>query len=324
MDEYSALLSIASYVLVFVILYLLICLLKSICRVKRLEDYAIRDKNNNYNLENKLWKFIHKVSKFLSKLSFLQELAENYERFIKSEEKSYKSAMDFVTIKFLSCFFFVALYIFEVFLQGLSFNLLIFILVCCFGFLFPDFLYDCSDYRTYKSIDNDIVSAIILMNNSFKANMSVRQAIDNVIKSTEGPLKEEFIKVKDDINHGFLYEEAFYNMYIRTDLKVVLRISNIMQLINRNGYNLISCFDDLEKDVYKERKELNELKMYDNTNKVFRLIVTFLPLILFSLAILLNKDYLNLIFASKVGYIIVIIEVLIYVIYLCIIEIVRR
>ena len=149
-------------------------------------------------------KFIHKVSKFLSKLSFLQELAENYERFIKSEEKSYKSAMDFVTIKFLSCFFFVALYIFEVFLQGLSFNLLIFILVCCFGFLFPDFLYDCADYRTYKSIDNDIVSAIILMNNSFKANMSVCQAIDNVIKSTEGPLKEEFIKVKDDINHGFI------------------------------------------------------------------------------------------------------------------------
>ena len=213
MGDYQIVFELLIAIIVVTLVFFFGRLISSILKTKRLEDFSISPKQNELNLEKKLWKIIHWVSNLLSKVLFMDDVAKKYEKYIKSGEESYKKPVDYVTVKIIFALLMGILYIFEVGLHSLNFNFMLFLLAIILGFLFPNLLFILDDIKKRKFVSGDIVKSIIIMSNSFRAGRNVYQAIDDVVSRCDGALKEEFLHVKDDLDHGLTLGDAFERMY---------------------------------------------------------------------------------------------------------------
>lgn len=325
MNEYGEILQIIAIFVVVLLFYLLYRLFVSIIRSRRLADYAISSSDDKFNLEFKLWKLINKIGKVLGKIPFLRNVSKRYDKYIKDEEKKYKKGIDFVVIKIILGIIMDVLYIFEIMLHNLTFSFTLFIWMFILGFFVPNIILAFDLKKRKQFIDNDIVKAIVIMSNCYKANMNSSQAIDSVIKKLDGPIVDEFLRVKDDMKHGIDMGSSFYRMYERLKIDSLLYVANVLMLVNKSGINMIEAFDSIEKRLVTDKKEQAEIILIKTTNYVFKNLMYFLPGLLIFLVVLINNDFLNLIFSSNYGFIVVFVEVIIYVVYIGIINrLVRR
>ena len=156
------------------------------------------------------------------------------------------------------------------------------------------------------------------MNNSFKANKSIEQSINDVINRLEGPIELEYRKILYDTKLGLTISEAMMRMYDRTNINIIRDISLKLALINKSGANIIDIFEQIEKDIIEERKLKIELNNIRKINSLFYIIFMLIPIIFIITLIIFNSDIFK-IFTSKYGAILAIIEIIIYIIYLNII-----
>ena len=227
--------------------------------------------------------------------------------------------MDIFTIKLLITLLFIIIYIFSIGINKQDFNTIIMLVFMIIGFISPDIYYQIKHKIHKETIDDQILRVIIIMNNCFKANKSMEQAINDVIERLNGPIELEFRKVLYDTKIGFTPSEAMMRMYQRTNIETIRTISLELALINKSGANIINIFEQLEKDIIEERKLKLELNNIRKVNSFFYLIFMILPII-----IITNTEYLKL-FSTKYGSLLAIAEVIIYSIYLYIIaKMIRR
>lgn len=315
MREYLEVLQIVAIFAIVLLIYLLYRLFISIIRGKRLEDYAIASSEDNFNLEFKLWMLIHRFSKLLGTIPFIKKLGIKYDKYIKDNEKSLKKGLDFIGIKIVVAVFMMFLYLFEILLHKISFNLVLFLGVIVLGFFVPNIVIFLNYRKRKQFIDNDIVAAVIIMNNCFRVGLNGTQAINSVIEKLDGPIVDEFLKIKDDMDHGIDMGASFYRMYERVNINSILYISNVLSLVSKSGISMVKAFERIEKRIVLEKKSQADVIILKTTNYVFKNILYFIPLLFLLLLIFINKDYLNLIFVSKYGIGVVTIEVLVYILY---------
>lgn len=65
------------------------------------------------------------------------------------------------------------------------------------------------DYVKKKQIEQDLLNAIIIMNNAFRSGRSTMQAIEIVSKELKGPIAQEFKKMHLEISYGLSLDVVF-------------------------------------------------------------------------------------------------------------------
>ena len=165
----------------------------------------------------------------------------------------------------------------------------------------------------------DLLSAIIIMRNSYKANRSTDEMLDDLVNRTNGRVKEELRKVKGDMKVGLSISEAFKRMYERTNLSIILDIANILSLTNKTSVNMIQALDTIEKKVIDYEKVNDEINLYKSINKLSYVIFLLLPFIFLIFIIISNQTYLSIIGGSS-GSAIILTLTIIYIIYILIIN----
>ena len=129
--------------------------------------------------------------------------------------------MDLVAIKILCGILCVIIAVFAKTIQFKIFNIYDIYLPLILGFFLPDMIYYIK-YKTYKTqLENDLLQAIIIMNNAFKSGRSIVQAIDLVSKELEGPMAEEFKKMHLEISFGLGIDIVFKRLYDRLQIEEI-------------------------------------------------------------------------------------------------------
>ena len=191
------------------------------------------------------------------------------------------------------------------------------------GFIIPDFYCLVVRRRRYRILNRNILGAVIIMNNSYKANESTEQAIMSVIDRIDGKVAFEFKRVLNDINMGISIDEAFFRMYRRVGSSSILYISRVLQLVSKSGISVIDAFSTIENELIDMEKFNNEILIINKTNRFSLLIFTILPLIFISTLVIYNKSYVN-IFTGYIGSVILSILLIMYLFYLIVIHHVYR
>ena len=324
MSDYKVLFEVIIVIIVILLVFFLVRLFQSILKSKRLEEYSISPRGNDFNLEKKLWKIINNISDILNYVVYMEDAAKKYEKYIKSGEE-YKRPVDYLTIKIVFAMLMIVLYMFELGLHGLHFNFFVFLLVLIFGFMFPNLLFMLEDRRKRKIVSGDVIKIVILMSNSFKSGRNAYQAVSDVIDRTDGAIKEEFIHVRDDLDHGLGLGDALGRLYERVPDNDVLYLANVLKLVNKSGVNVSLAFDNIEETIVEKKKERDSINNIKNSNRVFRNVMAFIPLILFLIVVILNKNYQMLLFGTFNGWKIIAMETVIYIVYVAMINyLVRR
>ena len=322
---------IVQFILICIFVYMLYIYFSSLYTLKlekRFSNYTIKcNKCHKTPFFDKvfilLFKIINHISSKLNKIEIIKRYSERYNKYIDNNSKYIKNPVDFITIKFLISLVFAILYTFSSILR-LNFSLIILLSLFIIFFFIIDILYSISFKIKRRQIENDLLSAIIIMNNAFKSGMNITEAVNIVKIELEGPIKNEFIKISNDIKYGLSLEVVFDRFYDRVKIEDIKYISSCLSLINKTGGNIVRVFSSIESNFYDKKRIKNELNSLTSSSKFMFKLLLFLPIVLILIILVLNKDYFMPLFNNAMGRIILLFILILYIFYIIVVNLVMK
>ncbi len=314
------LITIGSIIIVFVIRQIYVIKLE-----KRFEPFCLKSDNDPEIsaldwLLKIIWKVAHKMSNLFKKSIFLTNYGKKYDRFVTFEQNEFKSGLDYISVKFLIAIFFVILNVITISLQHNKINIISCLITFLVGFFLLDLFLMISFKKKRKRIEDDLLKAIIIMNNCFKTGRNIMQAINAVKTELDGPIADEFKKIYLDITYGLSLDVVFSRFYERVKLEDAKYIASSLTLLNKTGGNIVRVFAMIEKSVFDKKKLRNELNSLTAASVfVFRILI-FLPFIFVLVIYILNPLYFNPLFTSILGIISLILIVLLFSLYVFVVK----
>lgn len=316
---------IISIIALLILIVLLLRQSKSIKYEKRIDRFALLPLHNEEKsffdkISDLLWKTVRFTSKFLNKSEVLKKYADKYERHITYEERKSKTGIDYISIKFLLGFFIVFLSVFTMMFQYTKFSLAVILVIFLIGFFLPDIFLNIEFRKKRQKIEEDLLKAIIIMNNAFKSGRNIMQAIEIVKNELDGSISDEFQKIYIDINYGLSLEVVFNRFYERVKLEDVKYITSSLSLLNRTGGNIVKVFSMIEKTFFDKKKLRNELNsMTASSTFVYRLLIS-LPFVFAAIIVVLNPGYFKIMYTTTIGIIVSLLIIILYVLYVLVIK----
>lgn len=303
--------------------FLLIAIITVLLRVnsafkleKRISRYSVRysDSNSNVSIFDKVWSwyklFVKRQRKKMRKL--FPTLINRYDKYVSIEEVK---AADYITHKFVVAIIFVILTIVGMAIQGKFVTLLQLLISFVIGFFILDIGLIIQNRINRKKIENDMLKAIIVMNNVFKSGKSTIQAVEIASKKLTGPIGYEFKKIYQEMKYGLSVDAVFDRFSKRVKIESAEYLSSSLTILNKTGGNIIAVFDSIEKTLFDKKKLEEELKNLTTVSKLVIKILTFVPVLFVFIIYMLDRDYFKPFFESTLGYILMLIIFLMFLIY---------
>ena len=313
-----------AFIVLFATVLFLFKYMRSIKLEKRFSKYTINSSKNRSislldNLYTQYLDFIDKLSKALSKSVFVKKQSKRYEKYVfafESDDDSMKIMSKKVILGFIYIIFIILV---ELLQSSLATGLEMFISFII-GFYTLDIVYYYKYINYKKKIENDLFEAISIMNNAFKAGMSITQSVDLVSKELVGPISKEFQKISMEISLGLDIEIAFKRFSERIKSNEAVYLTSSLSVLNKTGGNIIKVFNSIEKNMFNRRKLEQELRALTSSSKLIMYVLIIVPIVFVLFINLINKDYFEPLFTNPIGIIILILIVVIYVTYIVVVR----
>ncbi len=283
---------------------------------KRVAKYSVKYNKTGGNLAlvDKIWAgyiiFVKRQRKKIRKL--LPTMTNMYEKY---SVGSLYHAEDYITHKLVISFIFVILTIGGMAIQGQFVTTLQIVFSIIIGFYVLDIYLIIARNLNKKKIENDILRAIIIMNNAFKSGKSTIQAVEVASKKLPKPIGYEFKKMYEEMNYGLSVDTVFDRFAKRVGIEEAEYLSSSLTILNRTGGNIIAVFDSIEKTLFDKMKLKEELKNLTTVSKLVTKILLVAPVLFVLIIYILNPDYFDPFFSGPLGYLMLMVILVMFIIY---------
>lgn len=247
-------------------------------------------------------KFLIKYKKVIHKFyqnKHLKKLSLKYDKYLYGVDDS--NAIIFIINKLITGSLLVLLVVISNAIKGNAISFLTFIVSFIIGYYVYDVYLNYSLKSRKKKIKNDMLRAVIVMNNAFKVGKSVLQAVTIVSNTLPKPISLEFKKIAGDMSYGLSADVAFNRFAKRVDLDEANFIASSLTILNKTGGNIVNVFSSIEKTLFDKQKLESDLK---NSTAASNLVVKFLmlvPIIFILLIYIVSPNYFEPLFNSILG-----------------------
>ena len=301
-------------IIVLCIIILLFKLHKTIKLEKRISRYSLKvgiEEDTSYfdKLEARYLKLVKKCKNNKQ----LVKYSASYEKYANVGEGV--GAIGFIINKLIMAISFIILVIVSYAIQGKIISFIGFILSFTIGYYIYDIYLIIIKRNRTKKIKNDILRAVIIMNNAFKAGKSILQAVSIASVDLPNPIAKEFKKIEEDMSYGLSTDVAFARFAKRVNLEEATYIASVLTILNKTGGNIINVFSSIEKTLFDRKKLEEDLK---NSTAASNLVVKFLmivPLLFILIIYIVSPTYFEPLFNSNAGCFIIVIIVIMFTIY---------
>ena len=283
---------------------------------KRIAKYSIKGTRNKYDKSyydrvlDGYRAFVKKQRKKINKL--FPRLVRRYDKYVTDGEVR---ATDYITHKLVLSLLFVLLTIVATVIQGKLISMIQLCISIILGYYILDIiLYVFSKFKK-KKIENDMLRAIIIMNNAFKSGKSTIQAIEIASLKLSKPISSEFKRMHQEMKYGLSVDVVFDRFAKRMNLEEAEYLSSSLTILNRTGGNIVAVFDSIEKTLFDKKKLKEELKNSTTVSNLLVKILLFVPLIFVLVIYLLNPNYFDPFFESTMGYVLLFIVLILFILY---------
>ena len=228
--------------------------------------------------------------------------------------------MDYVSIKLLIGILLILLNIVTSMFQLVSVSVMSLLLSFIIGFFLPDIFLEIEYERKRKRVEEDLLKAIIIMNNSFKSGRNIMQAVEIVKEELAGPISDEFKKIYLDMTYGLSIEVVFDRFYNRVKLDDAKYITSSLSLLNKTGGNIVRVFGTIEKNFFNKKKLKQEMQSLTSASIFVFRILCVLPFLFILVIYLLNPSYFTPMFTTIMGRILLLFITLFYILYILVIK----
>ena len=315
---------------IVIILMLLIIIKKvamylhSIILEKRYGKYAIESDNiTNVSLFDALKLFyislIKLLGEVLGKSYIVRKYSKHYDKYLLLNNNDITS-VEIVATKIISAFAFLIITLVIKIVQYKTLSLYEIIIPLVFGFFVVDIIY-IFKYKIYRDkIENDLLQAVIIMNNAFKSGRSIVQAIDLVGNELPGIIGNQFKIMKKEMSKGLSVEVVFDRFASRIDVEEVNYLTASLTILNKTGGNIIKVFTSIENSLFMKKKLRLEMNSLTSSSKVIMWVLFLVPILYVLLISLLNPSYFDSFFNTSIGIVLSTVAVIFYVIYIIIVR----
>lgn len=316
-------------ILLFIVLIYIFKARHNIALEKKFNKYTVLPLNNyELSIFDKInlliSKIITKVSKVIGKSKLLKKYGESYEKHITYDELDTKKGIDFISTKLILGFVTMILYIITMMFQYVGVSFAGLVLSYTLGFFLIDIYIQIEYRKKRRQISEDLLKAIIIMNNSFKSGMSIMQAIEIVKNELDGAIGDEFKKIYLDMSYGLTIETVFDRFYKRVRLDDAKFITTSLTLLNKTGGNIVKVFKSIEREFFDKKKLNDELKTATASSMFVYKLLLVVPFIICLLIFILNPSYFNPLFKTQIGLLVITLILLLYILYAIIIKKIMR
>jgi len=313
----SSILIIRCMLVLFILLFLILIyrLNRMILLDRRISRYSLKRLTlDDVSLVDKiLIKYKRLIKRFYNN-KIIKKLSLRYDRYLYGTDSS--NAIIFVINKLIIGTLFVLLIVISNTIRGnvVSFGVFIFSFIIGY-YLYDIYLIYILKYRK-KRIKNDMLRAVIVMNNAFKVGKSVLQAVKIVSKTLPRPISIEFKKIYQDMSYGLSADVAFSRFAKRVDLEEASFVASSLTILNKTGGNIVNVFSSIEKTLFDKQKLESDLKNSTAASNMVVKFLMFVPIVFILVIYMVSPDYFNPLFESILGYFIIFIIVIMLSIYL--------
>lgn len=289
---------------------------------KRLSKYTISS-SEEVSLLDKLRFFYlgvrDKVSIFLTKVG----LSDYQYRGSTCFEDEF-SSIDLLSTKLIFAVIgFIISIITSLYIDGVNSFLYCMVITVIFFFI-PNLKLRVNYYIVRKSMQEDLLKALTLINHSFQSGNSILQAIKTVSDELDTPLGNEFNRIYKDISYGLSLTTAFKRFSDRIKLDEVNYITTSLIILNETGGDIVSVFQSIEDNFYTRRSLNQELRAITASSRALFFILTSVPIILFIMIVTFSPDYFGVLFSTPIGILIFGFIILLYLVYIIIVRRIMR
>lgn len=291
-------------------------------RISRFSINPIKDESLSLfdSITRRISGVVSKLDKVLYKSEFLKKYSKRYAKYIRTNNQINKTNMDFISTKVLCSIVCIIIAIFAKTIKLKIFSIYDIYIPLVFGFFLPDFIYYYK-YKTYrKKLENDLLQAIIIMNNSFKSGRSITQAINLVSKELEGPMAEEFKKMNLELSFGLGMDVVFNRLYERIGIEEIAYLTASLTILNQTGGNIVEVFNSIEKSLFNKKKLRLELKSLTSGSRMIVNVLMIVPIAFILLIWIINPTYFLPLFTNNLGIILIGIIATYYILYIIVIR----
>ncbi len=277
-------------------------------------DSIIDDNNSVVELMGKKYNhLLKKVRSNFKKVSFFNNQSLRYNKYASIGDTV--QLIDFIIVKLFIGICFVLLVVVSLSIQGRVISFLGMVISFIIGYYIYDiYLYFSNKYRL-KRIKNDMLRAVIVMNNAFKAGKSVLQAVEIVSNDLPKPICLEFKRIYQDLIFGLSSDVAFNRFARRVNLDEVRYLSSSLTILNKTGGNIVAVFDSIEKTLFDKKKLEEDLKNSTQASNLIVKVLMAIPFVFVFIIYVLSPSYFDPLFESSIGYFILFVIWIMFVIY---------
>lgn len=269
-----------------------------------------QDKSVFDSLYEKYFSFVKRQRKKISKL--FPNLSKRYDKYVTDGSTR---AVDYITHKIVICFAFLLLVIITLAIQGKLITFFEIFLSLFFGFFILDIILYILNLNKKQKIENDMLQAVIVMNNAFKAGKSTIQAVEIASKKLSKPINMEFVRIHQELEYGLSVDAAFDRFAKRVDIPEAEYLSSSLTILNKTGGNIIGVFNAIEKTLFDKKKLKEELKNSTTVSKLVTKILLVIPMMVVLIIYVLDPTYFSPFFNSPFGLVLLVISLVLFIIY---------
>lgn len=310
-------------IIIMIVLFCIIILLlrqrKAIEYERRIARYSIspleyKDKSFADIVYDKYYKEVTKLSKILNRSKFITKKSLKYEKYLGYLPNF--EVIDFISNKIIISIIYIIITIFSITLQTRVVTILELIINLMIGYYLLDvYLYYRQKYMK-KVIEKQVLKAVIVMNNAFKAGKSTMQAIYIASQELAPPLNYEFKRMYNEMQYGLSIDVVFDRLSKRVDNEAIQYLASSLIILNKTGGNIIKVFSSIERTLFDNQKLNEELKNLTASSNIIVKILLCIPFIFTFLIFILSPTYFNPLFESPLGHIVILLIILIFISYI--------
>lgn len=292
---------------------------------RRISSYSLLPlKDNNIPLGDKIKKFylllVKKNRKYLKRINYFNKKSKKYEKYIKYKHRDEIVAIDFITNKLIITLLFVLLAVLSSIFNNKGLTIISLLVNLILGYYLLDIFLFFYYKRQTKLIDNELLRAIIVMNNAFKSGKSTLQALNIAASELPEPISDEFKKMYLDMKYGLSVDAVFDRFARRVDLEEAVYLSSSLTILNKTGGNIVEVFSSIERTLFDKKKLNEELKNISASPNMIIKVLFIIPIVFVLIIYILNPNYFKPLFESTLGYMIIGIMVLMFIIYVVLLK----
>ena len=194
------------------------------------------------------------------------------------------------------------------------------VLILIVGYYALDIVYLYQYHRYNKKIENDLLQAIIVMNNAFKSGRSITQAVELVGNELTGAISDEFKKIYQELSLGLDVEVAFKRFADRLNIEEATYLTSSLSVLNKTGGNIIEVFNSIEKTLFNRKKLKIELHELTGSSRLIMWVLMVVPITFVIVISLINPEYFKPLIENPLGFAIIGCIIGLYAIYIVIVR----